>query len=77
MTENESLAERLAACVEEIHDFPKPGLVFRDVSAILVDPALFKETVDAMAERVADHEIDLIAASSRAASSSVRPWPTG
>jgi adenine phosphoribosyltransferase len=56
----ETLAERLKRHVTEIPDFPKPGLRYRDITPILRDPAVFKETVDALAERIKGREIDLI-----------------
>ncbi len=54
------LARRIADHVEEIADFPKPGLRFRDITPILQDAELFGDVVDAFAEEFKDREIDLI-----------------
>jgi adenine phosphoribosyltransferase len=46
--ENE-LGARLRARVRDVPDFPKPGIVFKDITPILGDAALFRETTEAMA----------------------------
>jgi adenine phosphoribosyltransferase len=57
---NQSLGDRIAAHVQEIADFPKPGLRFRDITPILADAALFRDVVDAFAEEFKDREVELI-----------------
>lgn len=59
MSDNE-LAGRLAAGVEEVPDFPKPGVVYRDITPILQDPVLFHDVIDALAARYADDGIEVI-----------------
>jgi adenine phosphoribosyltransferase len=44
-----SLETRLAAAIREVPDFPKPGIGFKDITPILLDPPLFRETLDALA----------------------------
>ncbi len=46
---NDGLTKRLAAAVRDIPDFPKPGIVFKDITPILLDPPLFDDTLDALA----------------------------
>jgi adenine phosphoribosyltransferase len=41
-------AEALAAKIRAIPDFPKPGILFRDVTPLLLDPAAFRAAVEAM-----------------------------
>ena len=36
--------------IREIPDFPKPGILFRDVTPLLLDPVAFRDAADAMAE---------------------------
>jgi adenine phosphoribosyltransferase len=36
--------------VRDIPDFPKPGILFKDITPLLADAALFSETTDAMAQ---------------------------
>lgn len=41
--------ERLRAVVRDVPDFPKPGILFKDVTTVLADPALFPLATSAMA----------------------------
>jgi adenine phosphoribosyltransferase len=43
----------LAALIRAIPDYPKPGIMFRDVSTLLLDGPGFKATIDRIAEMVA------------------------
>jgi adenine phosphoribosyltransferase len=40
----------LAALVRDVPDFPKPGIVFKDISPVLADPVAFALVVEALAE---------------------------
>lgn len=51
----------LAALIRTIPDYPKPGILFRDISTLLLDGTAFRTTIDRIAERVADRPIDLVA----------------
>ena len=44
-------AERIKAAIRDIPDFPKPGILFKDITPILGDPALFKAVTAILAER--------------------------
>ena len=35
--------------IRNVPDFPKPGIVFKDITPVLADPVLFKQTIDALA----------------------------
>ncbi len=48
MTED-GLSTRLEKAIRDIPDFPKPGIVFKDITPILLDPPLFEDTLDALA----------------------------
>lgn len=41
-------AAALAAKIRAIPDFPKPGILFRDVTPLLLDPAAFRGAAEAM-----------------------------
>jgi|SRR5437660_9463171 len=41
--------ESIRNAVRDVPDFPKPGIVFKDITPILLDPALFARAVDQMA----------------------------
>jgi len=51
------IVERL---IRDIPDFPEPGIVYKDISPLLADPAGFDTAVDAMAQPWAAAEVDLI-----------------
>lgn len=44
-----SLAARLRSTIRDVPDFPKPGVVFKDITPVLHDPALFADVTDALA----------------------------
>lgn len=50
MTPMPNLEAELRAAIRDIPDFPKPGIVFKDITPLLADPKLFKRATDAMAE---------------------------
>jgi adenine phosphoribosyltransferase len=39
----------LGALVRDIPDFPKPGIVFKDITPVLADPVAFRHIVDGLA----------------------------
>ena len=41
---------RIRAAIRDVPDFPKPGIVFKDVTPVLGDAELFRAATDAMAE---------------------------
>ena len=53
-------AEDLRAKIREIPDFPKPGILFYDITTLLKDPAAFKEAIDLMLEPYRDEKIDQV-----------------
>jgi adenine phosphoribosyltransferase len=46
-------AEWLTSRLRDVPDFPKPGIVFKDLTPLLADVEAFRYTVDALAEHVA------------------------
>lgn len=48
--------------IRDIPDFPKPGILFKDITPLLADPKALAGTIDQLAERFAGQSIDLIAA---------------
>ncbi len=53
-------AETLRATIREIPDFPKPGILFYDITTVLKDPAAYKEAIDLMLEPYRDEQVDLV-----------------
>lgn len=50
----------IKALIRDIPDFPKPGILFRDITTLLRDPDGLRYTIDLLAERCADLRPDLI-----------------
>ncbi|XP_042007741.1 adenine phosphoribosyltransferase 1, chloroplastic-like isoform X2 [Salvia splendens] len=51
----------IASSIRVIPDFPKPGIMFQDVTTLLLDPKAFKDTIDLFVERYRDKNINVIA----------------
>ena len=56
------LEQDARAAIRDIPDFPKPGIVFKDITPLLADPALFKRVTAAMAEPFKDAGITHVVA---------------
>ncbi len=54
------MSDRLSAAIRDVQDFPKEGIVFKDISPILQDPQLFKEACDAIQATAKDLKIDKV-----------------
>jgi adenine phosphoribosyltransferase len=50
----------LKAKIREVPDFPKPGVVFKDIMPLLADPAALRDTVDRLAEWAEPRKPDLV-----------------
>lgn len=48
--------------IRDVPDFPIPGILFRDITPLLLDPAALKHALDEMTARVESHRPDAIAA---------------
>ena len=46
------LRTQLLARIRDVPDYPKPGVMFKDITPLLADPAAFGALVDALAEAV-------------------------
>src|SRR5213595_3884507 len=54
------LIDKLRAGVRDVPDFPKKGIVFKDITPILSDPALFRASIDLFLKRCRGLTIDKI-----------------
>jgi adenine phosphoribosyltransferase len=52
----------LTAHVRTIPDFPKPGILFRDITPLLAHPEAFRESVRRLADHYRHERVDLVAA---------------
>jgi adenine phosphoribosyltransferase len=48
--------------IRDIPDFPKPGILFRDITPLLATPSAFRATIDQLADQYRDRAIDTIVA---------------
>ena len=52
--------ERLKASIRDIPDFPKKGIIFKDITPLLADVDAFQSVIDAFAKRYGDRGIDAV-----------------
>jgi len=52
--------DKLRAAVRDVPDFPKPGILFKDITPILGDGKLFRASIDAFLEQCQGKKIDKI-----------------
>lgn len=53
--------DRIKAAVRDIPDFPKPGIIFKDITTVLRDPALLVECVDYFYQYVVAQKVQYVA----------------
>jgi adenine phosphoribosyltransferase len=56
-----SIADDLKASVRAIHDYPKPGIIFRDITTLLGNAWAFRRAVDELVQPWAGSKIDKVA----------------
>jgi adenine phosphoribosyltransferase len=52
----------LKAAIRDVPDFPKPGIVFKDITTLLQDPALLRRALDLMTVMCGDLPVDKVVA---------------
>ena len=52
----------IEALIRVIPDFPIPGILFRDITPLLKDPAGYRATIDLFVDRFASERIDMVVA---------------
>ena len=55
------IASELSAAIRSIPDYPKPGIIFRDITTLLGNPRAFRRAVDELVQPYAGTKIDKIA----------------
>lgn len=56
-----SLENEIKSVIRDVVDFPKEGIVFKDITPIMMNPALSTKIVDELASYYKDKKIDKIA----------------
>lgn len=54
------MLDGLRAKIRDIHDFPKPGIVFKDITPLLADAQAFNLMIHLLAERYIGQHIDQV-----------------
>jgi adenine phosphoribosyltransferase len=52
----------LANYIRDIPDFPKPGILFKDITPLLAEPKAFRHAIHLMHEQYKDRRVDAVAA---------------
>lgn len=58
----DEVAGMLRRLIRDVPDFPKPGVMFKDITPLLKDPEAFRQCIDALAERYEKQAIDAVTA---------------
>lgn len=56
------VSEKVKQAIRDVRDYPKPGIVFKDITPVLADPSLFREVVREMVLTLNGQKIDAVAA---------------
>jgi adenine phosphoribosyltransferase len=52
--------EELKQAIRDIPDFPQKGVIFKDITTLLKDPAAFKKSIDVLGDALEGKDFDLI-----------------
>lgn len=54
------LEQKIRSVIRDVPDFPKPGILFKDITPILHQPSLCNEIVDEFAKKLSGQKIDAV-----------------
>ena len=60
LTKGTKPMEALKTIIRDVPDFPKKGIIFKDITPMLSDPGLFQKAIDILKDRYEDKKIDRI-----------------
>lgn len=52
--------DRIKALIRDVPDFPREGILFKDITPVLADPSAFRDVVGALQDRFAGASIDKV-----------------
>ena len=55
------IESKIKAVIRDIPDFPKPGIIFKDITPIMMNPELSEEIIQHLVSLFKDQKIDKIA----------------
>jgi adenine phosphoribosyltransferase len=50
----------LGLLIRDVPDFPKKGILFKDITTLLKDPLAFRQAIDQLTDRVRSYDADLV-----------------
>lgn len=56
-----TIEERVKSAIRDVPNFPKEGIIFKDITPIMMDPNLSIDILDHLVEKYADQKIDVVA----------------
>ena len=56
------MSERVEKAIRKIPDFPKKGIIFRDVTTAIKDAEVFKEIIDFFVDNFKNTDLDYLVA---------------
>jgi len=54
------ISQKIDLAIREVPNFPKPGINFKDITTLLLNPELSSEIIDSFAERLKGKKVDAI-----------------
>ncbi len=55
-----SIEQKIKAIIRDVPNFPKEGIMFKDVTPVFLDPVLRRDITQAFCERVSNIQVDVI-----------------
>jgi adenine phosphoribosyltransferase len=56
-----NLEDKLKSVIRDVPDFPKEGIMFKDISTIMLNPGLSNEVLQTLFEKYSEQQIDAVA----------------
>src|SRR5215203_2283729 len=60
MPADSTIEQELKKLIREVPDFPKPGILFYDITTVLKDKAGFRSIIDRMTEQIRPYSPDVV-----------------
>lgn len=57
---NSQTLDHIRATIRDVPDFPKPGILFKDITPVLADPALLSRAIDGMIDATGVLKVDKV-----------------
>ncbi|KAE9459447.1 hypothetical protein C3L33_08664, partial [Rhododendron williamsianum] len=61
LSDDDSRIPAIKSKIRVVPNFPKPGIMFQDITTLLLDPKAFKDTIDLFVERYTGKNISVVA----------------